>query len=263
MQLLGVDERALLHVAGGCCLCFLVVSTGLFDGVATEVGYGHYAEEVVPWLPAFVAMPFNCFINIGYILLGIFWLGRWSKTQGQKDVRKMYMKDVFALMAIVYGPVQWARLWTQSHRAAVLDQWFTLPIFAWVPVWCKSVLEAWRPATVLLMEGLSLASYSLCLLHSRGFEVALGCHVLGAFLIALRVQRQYGDATSRAYMGVTLMYCLGFIALKLLDHWLTQWLLFQRLTGHFWSKVCDVMQFHCAFLFLEHVEQRKLSRIQT
>ncbi|XP_030048287.1 transmembrane protein 187 [Microcaecilia unicolor] len=262
MKLLWVDEQALLHVAASCCLCFLVVSTGLFDGVATEVGYGNYAEEVVTWLPAFVAMPFNCSINIGYMLLGIFWLHRWRKTQRQKDFRRMYMKDIFALMAIIYGPVQWARLWTQSHRTAVLDQWFTLPIFAWVLVWCKSILDGWKPLIILLIEGLSLASYSLCLLHSCGFEVALGCHVLGALLSALQVQRRYGDSTSWMYFWLTLMYCFGFITLKLLDHSLTQWLLFRRLTGHFWSKVCDIMQFHCAFRFLERVEQCSVLKVQ-
>ncbi|KAF3812439.1 hypothetical protein GH733_019575 [Mirounga leonina] len=84
--------------------------------------------------------------------------------------RARYLKDVFAGMALVYGLVRWLRIATQ-----LLDQWLTLPIFAW--------LVAWR----LSLDGcLSLGSYGLALLHPCGFEVALGAHIAAAVGQALR-----------------------------------------------------------------------------
>ncbi|XP_016890459.1 transmembrane protein 187 [Cynoglossus semilaevis] len=37
---------------------------------------------------------------------------------------------------------------------------------------------------------------------------------------------------------------------------LARYPLFQRFTGHFWSKVCDVLQFHFSFRFLSSVTHR-------
>lgn len=247
--------QALWHVAFASCLCIAIVNTGLFDHVATELGYAHYAERLVPGYPALIAMPFNCLINLAYMVMGVYWLRHDDVAQRQGQA-SLYIKNVFASMAIVYGPVQWFRLWSMTHRSAVVDQWFTLPIFAWVPVWCHSILYGWWPVMAITIEGLSLASYALALVHSQGFEFALGCHILAAAWGGLQVQRRHGDSTSRAYMCLALASCLGFVVLKLLDHYLAHWIFFQRLTGHFWSKVCDVLQFHYSLRFLTHVDNR-------
>lgn len=241
-------REPLLHVAGGLALCMGVVASGAFDGVHTDVGYEHYAEPVVSGLPAVLAMPANCLVNLAYVLLGWYWLPS-SEKKGQAH----YLQEVFALMALVYGPVQWARLWTQHHWAAILDQWLTLPIFTWGTVWCYFLEHGWQPGLFLAMEAASLTSYILAALHPQGFELALCGHICLIFWRALRVQKRFGNATSVWIMAMGMVFCLGFVSLKLWDQELAKWVVFHRFTGHFWSKICDVLQYHCAFLFLTHL----------
>ncbi|KAJ1095374.1 hypothetical protein NDU88_000539 [Pleurodeles waltl] len=255
------SRKALLHVAVTSCFCIAIVSTGLFDNVATELGYAHYAERPVPGLPALIAMPFNCLINLAYMVMGVYWLCHDDVAQRQGQA-SLYIKNVFASMAIVYGPVQWFRLWSMTHSSAVVDQWFTLPIFAWVPVWCHSILHGWSLEMAITIEGLSLTSYGMALAHSQGFELALGCHILAAAWGGLQVQQKHGDSTSRTYMGLALVSCFGFVVFKLLDHYLAHWIFFQRLTGHFWSKVCDVLQYHYSLRFLTYVDSRPRQAIK-
>ncbi|XP_077001049.1 transmembrane protein 187 [Tamandua tetradactyla] len=251
--------QALLHVAGGCCLCIAAISTGIFAGVSVQVGYEHYAEAPVPGLPAFLAMPFNSLINLAYVLLGCYWLQRGESARGgsTEGPRARYLQDTFAAMAVIYGPVQWLRMGTQAPWAAVLDQWLTLPIFAWPVAWCLYLEWGWKPGLFLGIECLSLASYCLALLHPWGFEITLGAHILATVGQALHTQAWCGSPSSRAYLGLGVLSCLGFVALKLWDHQLARWRLFQRFTGHFWSKVCDVLQFHFAFLFLTNLSSRR------
>lgn len=249
------SAQALCHVAVASCLCVATVYMGVFESVLVEVGYEHYAEAPVAGLPTFLAMPFNSLINVAYVLLGGHWLQRDVSARGPPSEvqRTRYLKDVFAGMAMVYGPVQWLRIGLQTHPAAVLDQWFTLPIFAWPVAWCLYLDRGWEPGLLLAIECLSLSSYGLALLHPRGFEVALGVHIVAAVSQALRVHRRHGSTRSGVYLVLGVLSCLGFVVLKLGDHQLARWHLFQRLTGHFWSKVCDVLQFHFAFLFLTNL----------
>lgn len=249
------SRQALCHVAVASCFCTATVYTGVFDGIFVQLGYEHYAEAPVAGLPAFLAMPFNSLINVAYVLLGLYWLQRTSRAPGRPVEARgaRYLKDVFAGMALVYGPVQWLRIATQLHPAAVLDQWLTLPIFAWPVAWCLSLDRGWDPWLFLAIEGLSLGSYGLTLLHPHGFEVALGAHIAAAVAQALRAHRRHGTASSGTYLALGVLSCAGFVVLKLCDRQLARWRLFQRLTGHFWSKVCDVLQFHFAFLFLTNL----------
>lgn len=238
-------RKAVCHVLLASCLCAAVVYMGAFEGVLVQVGYEHYAEAPVAGLPAFLCMPFNSLINLAYVALGLYWL-----RLGASSPQDQYLKDAFATMALVYGPVQWLRVGTQARPAALLDQWFTLPIFAWSVAWCLTLHGGWQPRLLLCVEGLSLFSYSLALLHPQGFEVALGVHVAAAVGQAMRMQWLYGSAATAIYLALGMLSCLGFVVLKLWDLPLARWRLFQHLTGHFWSKVCDVLQFHFAFLFL-------------
>ncbi|KAG9477863.1 hypothetical protein GDO78_013054 [Eleutherodactylus coqui] len=256
------QDGSLWHVLGAVTACMITVSTGVFDTVSTELGYSHYAEKPIPGLPGFLAMPCNSLINLGYIALGIYWLAQDEKAIGIKSPNGRYLKNVFSWMAVVYGPVQWARIWTQAQWAAVLDQWFTLPIFAWVIIWCNSILDNWDGQHFLVIEFLSLSSYFLTTIHPHGFELALAIHIIWAFTSGLRMQRRYGDSTTRMYLVLASISCLGFVNLKLLDHWLTQYAVFQRLTGHFWSKICDILQFHYAFRFLAHLDRYRLTKMK-
>ncbi|XP_060942535.1 transmembrane protein 187 [Limanda limanda] len=246
---------ALLHVSLPFLFCVMVANTSLFDGAAVDLSYDHYAERRVEYLPLFLAMPCNCAVNVLYILMGVFWL----RSRAGEGEQSRYLRRVFALMAILYAPVQWTRLALLRRAPAVLDQWFTLPIFAWVPVWISFIERGpakWRASHAAAAEACSLLSYGLALVHERGFDVALCCHVAVAVFRGVRVQRTHGNGRTRAYLLLAMLSCAGFVLLKLLDHWLARYRLLQRFTGHFWSKVCDVLQFHFSFCFLSTLTHR-------
>ncbi|KAG8554408.1 hypothetical protein GDO81_003787 [Engystomops pustulosus] len=256
------QDRSLCHVLGTVTACLAIVSTGVLDTVSTDLGYSHYAEKPIPGLPGLLSMPCNALINLGYVLLGVYWLVQDEKATRIKSPNGFYLKNTFSWMAVVYGPVQWARIWTQTQWAAVVDQWFTLPIFAWAIIWCNSTLSNWDCQHFVVVELLSLSSYFLSKIHPQGFELALAIHIMWAFTSGLRLQRKYGDATTRMYLVLALTSCLGFVNLKLLDHWLAQYFVFQRFTGHFWSKICDILQFHYAFCFLAHLDQYRSTKMK-
>ncbi|TRY89943.1 hypothetical protein DNTS_001666 [Danionella cerebrum] len=245
-----MSAGAVVHVLLPFLLCIALANTHIFDKVLVDVTYDHYAEKKVDELPAFLAMPFNCLINVGYILLGIYWI-----SQRIPDIASSYSKDVFALMAAAYGPVQWVRLATLRRAPSVLDQWFTLPIFAWVLVWCRVIEKGWSSRYALVVESCSLLSYGLALLHDQGFEAALVFHITCAVFQGARAQMRHGDAASMRYFCLALLSCTGFVFLKLLDHSLAEYWPFQKLTGHFWSKVCDILQFHYSFCFLTRLSE--------
>ncbi|XP_027001615.1 transmembrane protein 187 [Tachysurus fulvidraco] len=231
-------------------LCIALANTDIFDNVLVDMSYDHYAEQRVDQLPAFLAMPFNCLVNVGYIIVGVYWL-----TRRMKDPLTDYAKDVFALMALAYGPIQWTRLATLRRAPCVLDQWITLPIFAWVPVWCRYITHGWSTRYAVIVEVSSVMSYFLALLHDRGFDFALGVHIAAALLQGAASQRSFGDQVSLRYLILAALSCVGFVLLKILDYELAKFWLFQKLTGHFWSKVCDILQFHYSFCFLTHLTQ--------
>ncbi|XP_078262419.1 transmembrane protein 187 [Rhinoraja longicauda] len=268
------EGSAFLHVLLLFGVCMAVTASGLMDGVWTELGYGHYAERPRAWLPPLLAMPANSLVNLGYVAVGVLWLRRAGAGAGAGAGDGGYHKDAFAWMVLAYGPVQWARMASQAQRAAVLDQWLTLPIFAWVPVWVSYLLQEEgggdrsrsrsRFPGALPVEAASLASYGLALTHRRGFELALGLHIAAALLAGLEAQRRLGDAVSRRYLLLAVASCSGFVALKLLDLPLARLdpglgLLSGPLTGHFWSKLCDLLQIHYSLCFLQHLSLRKQS----
>ncbi|XP_041840193.1 transmembrane protein 187 [Melanotaenia boesemani] len=248
---------ALVHVLVPFILCVALANTSLFSEVEVDLTYEHYAEKVIDYMPAFLAMPFNCLINLGYVYIGLYWL-LWQRAVKETE-QSRYMREVFALMAIIYAGVQWTRLATLRRAPAVLDQWFTMPIFAWVPVWIDFIEHLpgkWRASRAAAFELCAFISYGLSLVHEKGFEVALGCHIVLALYKGVRVHLTHGDNHTRRYFLLAMLSCAGFVVLKLMDHWLTRFGFFQRLTGHFWSKVCDVLQFHFSFCFLITVTDR-------
>uniref|UniRef100_A0A3Q4BHW3 Uncharacterized protein n=1 Tax=Mola mola TaxID=94237 RepID=A0A3Q4BHW3_MOLML len=224
---------ALLHVSLPFALCAALANSGLFDGVEVELSSEHYAEKRVAELPALLAMPCNCLVNLAYVVMGLYWLCCYRDAEETEQSR--YMRQVFALMCL------------------------TLPIFAWVPVWIGFInrgrpkLRAVHAAT---LELLSILSYGLALVHARGFELALLAHIALALAAGVRVQWAHGDGRTRRHLMLAVLSCVGFVVLKLLDHRLARYQLFQRFTGHFWSKVCDVLQFHFSFCFLTTLTQR-------
>uniref|UniRef100_A0A8C6U8E5 Transmembrane protein 187 n=1 Tax=Neogobius melanostomus TaxID=47308 RepID=A0A8C6U8E5_9GOBI len=166
----------------------------------------------------------------------------------------------FAFMAVFYAPVQWTRLAVLKRAPAVLDQWFTLPIFAWVPVWISFLMGKSTKKYALMLELCSILSYGLAIKFESGFEAALCCHVLFAVYKGVQVQLRLGNHRTFRYLILAVLSCAGFVVLKLLDHWLAQFWVFQRVTGHFWSKVCDVLQFHYSFCFLTTLTTSAIKR---
>lgn len=250
-------RSAVLHVVIPLGMIAALSRTSVFSDVHVDLTYEHYAEERLDYLPAVVAMPCNCLVNVGYFLVGLYWLFWGGYIQEREDSR--YLREVFAVMAICYAPVQWTRLATLQRAPAVLDQWVTLPIFAWVPAWIDHIEDLprrWRSRRAAALELCSVLSYGLALAHELGFEAALACHVTFAVYKGVRVQVSHGDDRSRRHLLQAMASCAGFVGLKLLDHRLSEFWLFQRFTGHFWSKVCDVLQFHYSFCFLTTVTRR-------
>ncbi|XP_020775839.1 transmembrane protein 187 [Boleophthalmus pectinirostris] len=246
-------KSALFHVIVPFLICITLANTSLFDRVKVDLTYDHYAEKVVDYFPFLIAMPFNSLINIAYMLMGLFWLLKYRDKNETKDER--YTREVFALMAIFYAPVQWWRLAVLQRAPAVLDQWFTLPIFAWVPIWINFIQDKTTKKYAFVAELCSILSYGLSLKFEWGFETALGCHVFLAIYKGTQVQLRLGNHQTFTYLVLAMLSCAGFVVLKLLDHWLAQFWIFQRMTGHFWSKVCDVLQFHYSFCFLTTLTQ--------
>lgn len=137
---------ALVHVLIPLLLCIALANTHIFDKVLVDVAYDHYAEKKVDNLPAFLAMPFNCLINLGYILLGIYWILQ-PMSDNRDTCAAVYTKDVFALMAVTYGPVQWVRLATLQHAPSV---WTSGSLYLFLRgCWCgvMSLTKAGRPVT--------------------------------------------------------------------------------------------------------------------
>ena len=250
---------SLIHVSLLGLVIALPVLLGKFRSVAVGVTLDHYAEqpwplliELLPWL----LMPANTLVNIGYILTGLIWLRRTNRNSVAYRMpdNDSYLFYTFAWMAVLYGGVQTGRVLTLSQPLAILDQWYTLPIFAWVTVWSFHVLYGWSVLRIVLIMLLSSSSYCLALTTHHGFDIALGAHILLAIVTSASAYRCYPTPGAfRAYFQA-LFCCSGFVCLKLLDHHLPGiHPVFSFVTGHFWSKICDFLQFHYVAVFFLHL----------
>ncbi|XP_078370168.1 transmembrane protein 187-like [Oculina patagonica] len=225
----------------------------IFERVKVELGLEHYAEKGDP--STFLKMPANASVNLGYVLVGLYWLWKINKLQKKlKDQAFFYY--MFSWMSVFYGFVQFGRIVTQTRLFAVMDQWFTLPFFAWIVCWNEFVYRGyWKTGRYLSIMRISVFSYFAVLFHDQGFEAVLGLHILAALVYSLRTQWKpdLGTERSRHSFILALTSCVGFVCLKLADHHLAQYSMFQTYTGHFWSKVCDVAQIHFAADFFTNL----------
>lgn len=257
---------SLMHVVCGATVIALVslLAGSLMDTIEVDLGLHHYSESLSPLSTQLLPMPFNTVVNVGYVVVGVFWILR-VRTLLVSDVVSVeaaYLMCVFAWMIVLYGPVQLVRIITQWRLAAILDQWYTLPIFAWVGISCQEIgrecgkIDVW---SVRLIISASIASYGLAVLHTHGFEVALVAHIIGVIAQAWCIhQRSLAvaelDRQRRwAAFVQAVVCCVLFISLKLADWHLVRVLPvpFAVLSGHFWSKIADFMQAHYACQFLE------------
>jgi len=257
---------SLVHVVFGATLIAGVVllSGSSMDDVEVHLGLQHYSESLSPFSSTWLPMPLNAIVNIGYVAVGIFWIlrVRGFRTRDAVSVDDAYMICVLAWMLVVYGPVQLVRIVTHWRVAGILDQWYTLPIFAWVGISCRIIGQPSGQHSVWLVGIVmtaSLSSYGLTLLHRYGFEVALAAHITGVVAQAWWVhqrslaEREVDRQKRQTAFFRAVVCCAGFVSLKLADWHLARLfpIPFAIFTGHFWSKVADFMQAHYSFQFLE------------
>lgn len=228
----------------------------IFERVDVELGLEYYAEKGDP--STFLKMPANASVNLGYLLVGLYWLWKIRKLEKKlKDQAFFYY--LFSWMSVFYASVQFGRIVTQTRLFAVIDQWFTLPFFAWLVCWNEFVYRGqWNTGRYLFIMRISVLSYFAVLFHNQGFEAVLSLHILVALVYSLRTQLKPGLGTETSLMSMilALICCTGFVCLKLADHQLAQYSLFQSFTGHFWSKVCDVGQIHFVADFFKNLHMR-------
>lgn len=233
---------------------FAVVKTfSVFERANVELGFHHYAEKADP--DTILKMPANAVVNLGYGMVGLYWLRRANK-QRHKLKDEAFFFYVFAWMSLFYGFVQFGRIVTQTRSFAILDQWFTLPFFAWIVCWNEFMYRGyWQTPRFLSIMRISVLSYFAVLFYDFAFEAVLGLHILTGVVYSLRTQFKpdLGTHKSCVFFYLALISCAGFVVLKLSDHYLARYSLFQTLTGHFWSKVCDVTQIHFAASFFNNL----------
>jgi hypothetical protein len=57
------------------CIClYLALCTSVFKNVVVDLSHDHYAEAPIDSFPSIIKMPFNSLVNIGYAIMGFYWL---------------------------------------------------------------------------------------------------------------------------------------------------------------------------------------------
>jgi len=249
----------------------LVIETGLFDNVITELGYEAYAERPhsLPWLPSCVKMPGNLAVNLGYFILGVHWLCYYGNLAPKTlSLRTVLSGSVFSWLSVLYSFIQGYRILYQSQASAALDQWITLTIFCHVMIWMIGVEECGndgnhgKECNTVLLYAASFISYFLSLLLDTGFDLALAAHVLIVIVTAVRLQGKYGDVQSRAMFIKGLLCCAGFVILKVLDLPLAAYWTPNVVSGHFLSKVCDVGQMYYVVVLVNRWDENKIKSLK-
>eukprot|EP01112_Ceratiomyxa_fruticulosa_P016313 TRINITY_DN4908_c0_g1_i1.p1 TRINITY_DN4908_c0_g1~~TRINITY_DN4908_c0_g1_i1.p1 ORF type:complete len:269 (-),score=40.13 TRINITY_DN4908_c0_g1_i1:84-890(-) len=227
-----------------------------FNKIRVGLGKEEYAELYDE--KTLLKMPFNAIVNVGYLLVAIYWFYTIRKLP------KGSHKPFFYLMAIqsfCYGFIQFFRIITQHHVFGVMDQWVTLPFFSTVIAWSHQLLsfprERFLLLRTLLILTLSILSYLGVLFldlvfYLEWFSFSLGVHIIlcvGMTFFLIHNARYSKKILVPFFFA--LISCCGFVFLKVLDHWLAlhYCAAFCTLTGHFWSKVCDFMQIHFVLSF--------------
>jgi hypothetical protein len=113
----------------------------------------------------------------------------------------------------------------------------------------------------------STLSYYLAVINPQGFEIALIFHIILALIGSVFTLKRcsfhwfvphFQSLTIYIFLRnvrspfiLAALSCAAFVFLKLFDHELAQFFLFQKFTGHFWSKIGDILQIHYVLVFFE------------
>ena len=240
-------QHALTTVLPVTVVMSLMSWSGVFSTATVELGLDHYAEKWPSWFPQWIPMPLNTVINLGYILCGLHWcffIGEANRS-GIVKCNDAYMFFVFNIMSCIYGVVQLYRILLQTRSSAIMDQWYTLPFFMLVHVWAQCFRGKCSMQTFYALMLTSVGSYLLTLISTVGFEISLACHILLAVMGGIMLYWQCPSEHAQQYFALASLNCTGFVVLKLLDHHLPSlhWV-FSYVSGHFLSKICDVLQLH-------------------
>ncbi|XP_033647586.1 transmembrane protein 187-like [Asterias rubens] len=257
---------SLLPVVVSTSLMIMVVSHGIFDPIKVDLGFEHYAEKpdftigsykLPDWLK--LAMPLNALVNIGYVIIGFYWIFRTYFAERNKTVGSLhaYFAYTFAWMSIVYGPIQLGRILYQTHPSAILDQWVTLPFFTLVILWSKSFIIGWNLNVCLMFMLSSILSYNLVFFSEFGFEVSLILHAASVLNAMLAIHGKYTCEGNIKTLMLTFLAFVMFILFKVLDLHLPRYGdVFTEVSGHFLSKLFgDIAQIQCVFVFFENIAQ--------
>ncbi|GEM_PF-1965222 len=215
----------------------------LLNRISVSTGPAEYAEPYDEH--SLLKMPANALVNIVYLLIGVCWLCRilcMSPLPGG-----WWWYAGYASGGMLYGIIQFTRIVSQNRVAVIADQWTTLPFFSGVAAWslailCGDAVLPWQ-AGIFVVSILSYLSVPWI-----GYEPVLGIHILAAIIAGSAVLHRTACAGLFPFIA-TLLCSFFFISLKLLDHRLSRFALFRRLTGHFWSKIADALQIHFILLF--------------
>ncbi len=238
---------------------YFVIKQGYFDTVHTENGLKFYAEKAHPRLKELLPtldMPLNTIVNIGYLNVGLIVVAHAQKLLMSKKFSNSdaAMFFIFGWSSFLYGHVQFWRIILQTQQRSVMDQWITLPIFAWTICWTCHVYHGWSFLRNVTIIAISTASYCLTWYDRHGFEIVLGLHIVCALFYASTL---YWNTTSRKAgrdFWLAICMCAGFVVLKLLDLELPKYHpVFTTVSGHFLSKICDFLQVYYVSKFFMHV----------
>lgn len=220
---------------------------GVFSSATFDTGVENYAERWEGGVPSWLPMPLNTIVNAGYILVCAYWCCLiWQANRvGFVKCQDAFLFYTFNIMGCLYGLIQAYRILYQSPASAIIDQWYTLPFFMMVVVWAQVFHHGWSMQRFVILMFISVASYSLSLVTSWGFEITLGCHISLAIYTVTCAYRKYPSDEALQYFVLGTLSCFGFVILKLLDLILPQfhWI-FNKITGHFLSKICDIFQIY-------------------
>ena len=236
-----------------------VIKLGYFDNIHTENGLDYYAEKPHPKLKEILPtlkMPMNTLVNMGYLNVGLIIIAHVQKLLMNKKLSNSdaAMFFIFGWSSFLYGHVQFWRIILQEHREAVMDQWITLPIFAWTVAWVVHIF--WRCSVLrnTMIIALSTGSYCATLSSRYGFEFVLGVHIILALLFGTCLYYYTTSRKARRAFWISALMCCGFVSLKLLDLELPKYhSVFTTISGHFLSKICDFVQIYYVAQFFMHV----------
>ncbi len=237
---------------------YVVIKLGLFDSAFTENGLEFYAEKAHPKLKEFfptLDMPLNTIVNIGYVNVGLVIVAHTQKLLMNKKLKDSdaAMFFIFGWSAFLYGHVQFWRILLQRQHESVMDQWITLPIFAWTVAWTIHLFYDWSLVTNIVIIMLSTVSYCLTWYSKIGFEIALGWHIIAGLISGGTLYWRIPLRKVRRTFWITLLMCSGFVILKLLDLQLPAYHeMFYTVSGHFLSKICDFLMIYFTAQFFLH-----------